>query len=134
MVTEVTLAAIEALTTRFEGLLAEEEQALRGHDAAAVEALAGTKGQLVAELEQQIGRLIGLPVGDTERSARLRLHERLCACQHINRLNGALIEANRSFNTLLLGALRGQTGARTQVYGRRGGLTDLQGSATLGRA
>jgi len=128
------IEALEALTTRFERLLAEEEQALRGHDATAVEALADTKGQLVAALEAWLARLTLAPGDDAERDARAHLHQRLAACQHLNRLNGALIEANRSFNTLLLDALRGQPGARAQVYGRRGDLSDIRGSATLGRA
>ena len=128
-----TLSTLEALTTRFEALLANEEQSLRGRDLEAVRRLAVEKAGLVAELE---ACLAGLQAPEeSEREARTALHERLAACQHHNRLNGALIEANRSFNTMLLEVIRGQSGGtRTQVYGRHGGLTELRGNGTLARA
>jgi flagellar biosynthesis/type III secretory pathway chaperone len=128
------LAVLADLATQFEGLLADEERALRGQDATLVELLAADKGRLVAAIEQRLLHLARPPAGSDATEARQRLHERFLACQHQNRLNGALIEANRSFNTLLLDALRGRTGARAQVYGRRGGLTELRDTASLGRA
>ncbi|HAZ60172.1 MAG TPA: hypothetical protein DCY89_01205 [Gammaproteobacteria bacterium] len=133
MTTEA-LAALDALAARFEDLLSREELALRGPDAKAVEQIAGDKAQLVAEIERQLDALKAPASSATEQGARARLHERLSACQHHNRLNGALIEANRSFNNLLLGSLRGQHGGRAQVYGRGGGITEIGGSVSLGRA
>jgi flagellar biosynthesis/type III secretory pathway chaperone len=129
------LSALEALVAQFEAVLVQEESALRERDLDAVRTLAAEKASLLGHLEACLAGLSEPADDDKTRQTRAALHERLAACQHRNRINGALIEANRSFNALLLDVLRGEsTGTRTQVYGRHGGLTELRGAGTIARA
>jgi len=134
------LVAIEAALGRLEASLAQEQQALRSRDSAALDASVAAKGEalqslerLGAELAQALG-LAGRPpsstavqqgleaLGQGERWTAIRA--RLGRCRSANLDNGMLIEAGRSLNHNLLCILRGTPQAGTYGAGGRldGGL------------
>lgn len=119
------------LVEDFARLLEAEEAILRARDHAALLTLMPRKQQLALALETSFR---SIDFGPDYSSCPQDLKARIAHCQHLNRRNGALIEANRSFNTMLLEVLRGQGQRNTQVYGKHGTISSQNAGSTLARA
>lgn len=131
MQAESDTSALATLVDEFLAILAAEEKALRTHDLEQIRAVSDLKRATADRLDAALKLLpAGLPDGPEAGALR----DRIARCQHQNRINGALIEANRSFNSLLLDALRGGERQSVRVYGRSGAINDLDVGTTLARA
>ncbi len=118
---------LRALLEDFDRVLANEYEALRRRDTAALEDAVQTKHQLIATLGA-LGRQCpppaadaALPAEESEEWAQIRTL--LARCALANRTNGAAIDASRNFVTSLLDMLTGRRPGE-RVYDARGRLGD----------
>lgn len=129
----------QASVQQLAACLEQERQALAELDGPALETLADTKRQLLERMERQARERMALAAAagyDREtmqafieaadrqgvlRDCWLALLTGLQACQHLNRVNGGVIELGRQGLHTALGLLRGQqAGVRTTTYQANG--------------